>query len=369
MFQNGVAPNEAAFRILDGIYFKTWRSTNALVTAWIFNSIETELRRSIAYRPEARLVWTNIQQQFCQGNDARVYRLQAEIIACRLSHTESFMAYYGRITSLWDDLMEHDPIPSCSCKTCPCDWVSIFESRREKKRVRDFLIGLDDRFDNARSQILGTDPIPNLNLVYNRLLQEEGVRSFSLNKPDSQPDPMAFAARVNHGSKPVGGGGNRDSKPDRHNNPNRPFCIACQKHGHYLRTCYLVTGNFPDWWGDRPRDRIQIDPNATDMSQAVYIPDPRGGRTQQNRHKGSAHGFVPRIHIASSIVPSTGHGNGSHGNGANGVASSNSSLNALGKIDFNSLNPQELEEITQMWKARKFEPTDRLNGVKILSIS
>ncbi|XP_074318770.1 uncharacterized protein LOC141655597 [Silene latifolia] len=246
--------------------FKTWRSTNALVTAWIFNSMEYEIRRSISHRPEARLVWTNIKQRFCQGNDARVYRLQTEIMACRQSPTESLMAYYGRITSLWDDLMEHDPIPSCSCKTCPCDWVSIFESRREKHRVRDFLIGLDDRFDNARSQILGTDPLPNLNLVYNRLLQEEGVRSFSTNKNESRPDPMAFAARVNRGSQSAGGGGNRGSKSDRNNNPNRPYCIACLKHGHYLRTCYLVTGNFPDWWGDRPRDRIQIDPNATDMS-------------------------------------------------------------------------------------------------------
>ncbi|XP_074303201.1 uncharacterized protein LOC141637628 [Silene latifolia] len=55
--------------------FKTWHSTNALVTTWIFNSIEPDLRRSIAYRPEAKQVWNKMKQRFCQGNDARVYRL------------------------------------------------------------------------------------------------------------------------------------------------------------------------------------------------------------------------------------------------------------------------------------------------------
>ncbi|XP_074282810.1 uncharacterized protein LOC141607360 [Silene latifolia] len=94
--------------------FKIWRSTNALVTAWLSNSIETELAKSISYRPEAKQVWENIKQRFSPENEARIYRLKAEIIACRQAPTESIMAYYGRLTSLWDELMEYDAIPSCS---------------------------------------------------------------------------------------------------------------------------------------------------------------------------------------------------------------------------------------------------------------
>ncbi|XP_074266497.1 uncharacterized protein LOC141589772 [Silene latifolia] len=338
--------------------FKTWRSTNALVTAWIYNSIETELAKSISYRPEAKLIWDTIKQRFSQDSEARIYRLKAEIIACRQAPNESLMTYYGRLTSLWDELLEHDALPSCSCKSCPCDWVSIFYSRREKERVRDFLMGLDDRFDTARSQIIGITPLPNLNLVYNRLLQEEGVRSLSKHTPETRPEPMAFAAKVHHGSK-SGKGGSRDfvsdrsnnSAPNQSNNPNRPYCIVCQKHGHYLRTCYSVTGNFPDWWGDRPRDRVYIDPNATDLSQAVFVPDPRRNKTDRSKpHVTGSNGA--RANMASA-------------SGAASVPSGNtpsSSLNNFDRIDFNKLDARELEEISQMWKNRKTENSDRLSG-------
>ncbi|XP_074305660.1 uncharacterized protein LOC141640878 [Silene latifolia] len=338
--------------------FKICRSTNALVTAWIYNSIEVELAKSISYRPEAKLVWETIKQRFSQENEARIYRLKAEISACRQAPNESLMLYYGRLTSLWDELIEHDSLPSCSCKACPCDWVSIFDSRREKDRVRDFLMGLDDRFDTAHSQILGLNPLPNLNLIYNRLLQEEGVRSLSKSVTETRPEPMAFAAKATYGTK-SGRGGHRESSSDRTNpstssanpNSNRPYCIVCRRHGHYLRTCYSVTGNFPDWWGDRPRDRVYIDPNATDLSQAVFVPDPH--RTKQDHTKSSASANTgPRANMASA----------SSGPSGIGTSVSRPSLNTFDRIDFNTLDARELEELSQLWKNRKTETTDRLSG-------
>ncbi|XP_074303820.1 uncharacterized protein LOC141638315 [Silene latifolia] len=98
--------------------FPTWRSTNALVTGWIFNSIEPSTRRTISTRPEAKQVWNDIKNRFCQSNDARVYRLQADLLACRQGPTESLMAYYGRITTIWDEMLAFDPLPSCSCNPC-----------------------------------------------------------------------------------------------------------------------------------------------------------------------------------------------------------------------------------------------------------
>ncbi|XP_074287990.1 uncharacterized protein LOC141613152 [Silene latifolia] len=186
--------------------YSAWRSTNALVTAWILNSLDSSIRRTISLRPEAKQVWTDIKNRFCQNNDASIYRLQADLLACRQGTTESLMAYYGRMTAIWDDILDTDPLPSCSCNPCSCDWVQIMAARRDKKRVRDFLMGLDDRFDNARSNILGTNPLPALEFVYNRLLQEEGVRSLHPMKTETRLETMAFATRVTHGHKNSGGG-------------------------------------------------------------------------------------------------------------------------------------------------------------------
>ncbi|XP_074306518.1 uncharacterized protein LOC141641768 [Silene latifolia] len=168
--------------------FESWRSANALVTLWIYNALESDVRKQIALRPK-----------------------QAELMACRQGPTESLMAYYGRITTLWDEILENDPLPSRSCDPRRCDWVTIMDARREKKRVRDFLIGLDERFDNARSHILGTNPLPNLNFAYNRLFTEEGVRNLTVQRVDTKPEPMAFVTRVNQGSR--GQGGPRNDPP------------------------------------------------------------------------------------------------------------------------------------------------------------
>ncbi|XP_074291315.1 uncharacterized protein LOC141618101 [Silene latifolia] len=233
--------------------FENWKATNALVTMWIFNTLEPSLRRQTSLRPEAKQVWDDIKKRFCQVNEARIYQLQAELLACRQGPTETLMAYYGRMTTIWDAIQEYDSIPLCSCNPCACDWLTIIRTRQEKRRVRDFLMGLDERFSNTRSQIIGITPLPNLDVIYNRLLQDEGVRNLSSHKTDSTPEPMAFATRISGTPRQSGGG--RDSRTSE---TSKYYCPACQKSGHSLKFCFKVTGNFPEWWGDRPRDRIYL---------------------------------------------------------------------------------------------------------------
>ncbi|XP_074282584.1 uncharacterized protein LOC141607124 [Silene latifolia] len=127
--------------------FSTWRATNALVTGWIFNSIEANTRRTISTRPEAKQIWLDIKNRFCQGNDSRVFQLEAELIACRQGSTETLMSYYGRMIKIWDDILMFDPLLTCDCNPYHCYWVTKMDAQREKKRARDFLMGLDARFD------------------------------------------------------------------------------------------------------------------------------------------------------------------------------------------------------------------------------
>ncbi|XP_074290309.1 uncharacterized protein LOC141617038 [Silene latifolia] len=253
--------------------FETWQSTNALVTMWIFNIIDSGIRNQIVLRPEAKQVWSDIKNRFSQVNESRIYQLQADLLACRQGPTESLVAYYGRMTAIWNSISDLDALSTCSCNPCQCDWLTLITARREKKRVCDFLIGLDDRFANTRSQIIGINPLPSLDLVYNRLLQDEGVRQLSLNKTESNPVPMAFAARVTQGNRQSGGGG-RDNRRNS-SEPSKYYCIACKKSGHSLQFCYQVTGNYPEWWGDRLRPRIYLAQNATDLTNTVFVPDPR----------------------------------------------------------------------------------------------
>ncbi|XP_074266547.1 uncharacterized protein LOC141589823 [Silene latifolia] len=259
--------------------FPTWRSTNALVTGWIFNSIETSTRRTISTRPEAR---------------------QADLLACRQGPTESLMAYYGRITTIWDEMLAFDPLPSCSY----------------------------DRFDNVRSNILGTNPLPGLDIAYNRLLQAESIRDIHTAKPEPRPDVMAFAARVNTG--PRNGG----------------------------------------------EEETVISP--VPISQAVFVPDEQGRAKYAKNRGNSSSGSVsfghvpargnggssssgagllgpgPRVHMASGTPVPTGAAAASSTRGGPTLITD--------QLDLNNLNPNDLAEITQWWKSRKLETSDRLNG-------
>ncbi|XP_074267284.1 uncharacterized protein LOC141590608 [Silene latifolia] len=227
--------------------FETWRLTNALVTAWIYNSIEYTLREQISRQPEAKLLWDDIKNRFCQTNDARIYKLQADLMACRQGPTESLMNYYGRMIQIWDEILESDPLPECSCNPCACKLVSLLDSRREKKKVRDFLMGLDDH-------------------------------NISNTRIETRPDSVAFAARVQTGPRQHGGREHTSARtntgPPR--DPTKPYCIACKKFGHHFQSCFRVTCAFPDWWGERLRDRFFVNPNDTDLSNAVFVPDVQG---------------------------------------------------------------------------------------------
>ncbi|XP_074318837.1 uncharacterized protein LOC141655668 [Silene latifolia] len=298
--------------------YQNWESTNALVTLWIFNTIATSVRQQISLRPEAKQVWEDIKNRFCQTNETRVYQLQAELLACRQGPTESLMDYYGRMATIWDAIIEHDPLPKCSCNPCSCDWLNLITSRREKRRVRDFLMGLDSRFSNARSQIIGITPLPQLDVVYNRLLQDEGVRNLSQPKSDTAPDTMAFAARITNA--PVVSGRGRDS----------------QTH---------------------PRPSSGSSNNSNHLSKATFVPDVQGRATWDRlRKQGKAGGHPPRAHMAAGNSGQTTFG-------STGGSSSGPPLSTMDRLDFNSMSPQQLDEITKLWRAHQSAPaSDTLHG-------
>ncbi|XP_074289402.1 uncharacterized protein LOC141614556 [Silene latifolia] len=174
--------------------YKSWRSANALVCMWIYNSIEPDLRTSISLPEEATQLLLHIKHRFILVNDAQIFQLESDIIACKQGPTETIMSYFGRIKKLWDDLLESDALPTCDCNPCSCNLKAHLDIRRDKKRVRSFLMGLDARYGVLRSHILGTDPLPSLNQIYSRLQHEEGMRNTLQNSnPIPQPEPMIYA--------------------------------------------------------------------------------------------------------------------------------------------------------------------------------
>ena len=118
-----------------------------------------------------------------------------------------------------------------------------------------FLVNLNGSFDSVKSQILATEPLPNLHRAYYIASQVEAAQK----KGDvGMVDPVAFMARHNGGN--VGGGNNggyaggnhggntggNNGRKDRKGN-NGKKCTHCKEDGHNADQCFLLIG-FPDWY-------------------------------------------------------------------------------------------------------------------------
>ncbi|CAH9100587.1 unnamed protein product [Cuscuta europaea] len=188
-----------------------------MIVAWIFNTIDPSLRSSISYRDSARDLREDIRQRFSVGNGVKIYQLKCELTDCKQRSGESIMTYFNRLKKLWDDVNDYDALPSCSCNGCRCGITVALLKRRADNQVREFLmgLGLEPYYAAVRSNLLGRDTLPSLNLVYSRLIQEEEVRAATVVKTEATA-PMTFAVRgpvSNTAGRGAGGAGRGGRSP------------------------------------------------------------------------------------------------------------------------------------------------------------
>ncbi|XP_010274487.1 PREDICTED: uncharacterized protein LOC104609798 [Nelumbo nucifera] len=144
--------------------------------------------------------------------------------------------------TIWEELANYEQIPTCICAGCNCNIAAKLEKRREEERVHQFLMGLDDAvYGTVRSNILGTDPLPNLNKVYAMVIQEERLRAMTRGKEEKR-EAMSFAVQMQVGTKRMG----HDTKEK------SGVCTNCGRTRHEAKSCFQLIG-YSDWWGDRPR--------------------------------------------------------------------------------------------------------------------
>ncbi|PNX75889.1 hypothetical protein L195_g031833, partial [Trifolium pratense] len=171
-------------------------------------------------------------------NGPRIQQLKLDLARCKQDGM-SVVTYYGKLKLLWDDLANYDQIPVCSCGRCKCDISSKLEKRREEERVHQFLMGLDDAiYGTVRSNLLATDPLPNLNRVYSTMIQEERVKTMT-RTTEERREVMSLAVQTN--GRAVKGSWDGKDK-----------CTHCHREGHEAGGCFQLVG-YPDWWGDRPK--------------------------------------------------------------------------------------------------------------------
>ncbi|XP_070037364.1 uncharacterized protein [Nicotiana tomentosiformis] len=196
-----------------------WKKCNAIILSWIGRIVSSELMPSIVYASNVRKVWSDFQERFDRSNVTRIYHLWTSIATLRQG-TDPVTTYFSKMKYLWDELDVLVPLSSCDCE----------EARPSVEHLRSqcllqFLMGLNERYSNIRSNVLAKRPVVTVNEAYAIVTQEESQRSLGV--VDTHKEPLTMLA-----------GRGQDFKGKR----TGIICEHCGYKGHLKENCFKIIG-------------------------------------------------------------------------------------------------------------------------------
>ncbi|KAL0418446.1 UNVERIFIED_CONTAM: Retrovirus-related Pol polyprotein from transposon RE1 [Sesamum radiatum] len=231
--------------------YDTWVRVDSMVTSWILNAVTKKISRGFLYTKSSRQLWLDLEERYGENNGPLVYQLQ-RAIASITQGTLSIVEYFNNLSALWDELECLKPPKVCTCGLCTCGVTKVTTEEDNLTKLVQFLMGLDDSYDNIRNQILVMDPFPSVNKAYSMVLRVERQRTVNMHAGDVG-EGVALHTRWNDhkgGNAPRGNiqniakGGYRgkgviDKKSQ--------TCSHCGRIGHTKESCFKLHG-VPDWY-------------------------------------------------------------------------------------------------------------------------
>lgn len=271
-----------------------WTATNSMIVGWIRTSIDPKVRSTVTHVPDAYKLWDSLKRRFSVKNGVRKHQLEDEITNYK-QNGQPILEYYGRLSKLWEELHNLK-----SSRSCTCDASTDIEKEREDTKVHKFLFGLDEaRFSSIRSQIIDEEPLPDLNIVYSRVIREE-QHLLTMRSKEIKHDAVGFSVQTEslEQSHPLSAAviNSRSRDSSRH-------CTHYNRKGHEASECFLIHG-YPDWWYEQQQQRPPASGQMITSSQRG-----RGGRSgtlsSGGRGRANASRTTPQNHLGSSAPVAT----------------------------------------------------------------
>ncbi|KAH0753955.1 hypothetical protein KY290_024225 [Solanum tuberosum] len=134
--------------------------------------VANELLTRILYAKDARAVWEDLRERFDKVNASRVYQLYKGISTI-MQGSNNISTYFSKLRDLW--IKFDSMVPN----SCDCPRSKNFIAHMESQKLMQFLMGLSESYDQARSQILMTSPTPSINKTYSMLIERESQRTMA----------------------------------------------------------------------------------------------------------------------------------------------------------------------------------------------
>lgn len=122
--------------------------------------VSYELLSVIVYASNAQQIWIDLKKRFDKVNESRIFYLHKEIAT--LTQGITFVAqYFSRVKELWmeyDSLMPYPRYDYAESKT--------YATHSDHRMLIQFLVGLNNSYNQCKSQIMMLDLPPGVNKVF-----------------------------------------------------------------------------------------------------------------------------------------------------------------------------------------------------------
>ncbi|GJS72072.1 cysteine-rich receptor-like protein kinase 8 [Tanacetum coccineum] len=165
-------------------------------------------------------LWSDLYEHYAQLDGHRMYQLVNDIVALK-QQNYNIEVYYHKLKGLWD---EHDTLEApylCNC-VCNCENGKNNRDMEQRKRLIQFLMGLDECYLNLRGYILLLQPLSIVAKAYSMIRQEEKQMEGIL------PKPLGSTTLSQSGRRNTFRAG--------------VYFTNCSKEGHNSDECYRLKG-------------------------------------------------------------------------------------------------------------------------------
>ena len=119
----------------------------------------------------------DLEQRFDQSDGTKFFQIKRDLYSITQGNRD-IASYFTEIKKLWDEHESMLSTPTCSCGTTCATYVDVHKMREREKLIQ-LLVGLNDVYKTVRGNILMTKPLPTVSEAYYMLLQEEHQREIS----------------------------------------------------------------------------------------------------------------------------------------------------------------------------------------------
>ncbi|XP_071708327.1 uncharacterized protein [Rutidosis leptorrhynchoides] len=215
-----------------------WDRTNDMIISWILNTISDQIANEIS----------QLKQDQCT----------VEI-------------YYQKLKGYWDELDALEAPYICTC-ICNCENGRVNGEREQRKRLIQFLMGLDECYSNVRGQILLMQPMSNAAKAYGMIRQEEKQKEQHTVKSSIS---AALSMQSNNRSTSRWISQKTTTATYKKSTFKKGvFCSNCSLEGHTKEECYKIVGypvGHPLHDKFKPPNRVNSSATQTNTGKSVNM--------------------------------------------------------------------------------------------------